>query len=287
MLILINLMFQTWRSRRLYQTLISMLSVMVLKMEMSVRTYRLFLTTVTIILMIIIEWSPRQRNKWLRPSDDVNIIEVHNGNSNADEVDYSRSTPPLETSRYLPQNRNGPKIGYMASAATSSEKVVITTSEEPTLKEAVFATLEERDFWVSVIDEGFQSLYGNGTSETNNTNRSQPLPTHVVLKLTHNFDGSVKCVKAFMAGNGNFQDFGKNFCKQYEITSKYVVRSCIFNMTIILNISRSDWDKLFWTFEFWHLLPYIESRPILHVINEKKSSANSDSWLILCRLVVC
>lgn len=81
--------------------------------------------------------------------------------------------------------------------------------------EAMNATLEERNFWREAIKEEFQSLEEKSTWKPDSNSESQPLPTHVVLKIKRNADGSVERFKARIVAGGNFQVYGLNYLETY------------------------------------------------------------------------
>lgn len=67
----------------------------------------------------------------------------------------------------------------------------ITTSDEQTLEEAMSATLEERTLGQVGIDDRFSSLDDQKTWVLSNDSLPTPLPTHLILKVKRDADGSV------------------------------------------------------------------------------------------------
>lgn len=86
-----------------------------------------------------------------------------------ESTDLTTGPDPDETSnnaryrRYPSRKRKKPSAWYMASSAERVGSLTITTSDEPTLKEALSASPGERDLWMSAIEEEFESLKINDT----------------------------------------------------------------------------------------------------------------------------
>lgn len=86
----------------------------------------------------------------------------------------------------------------MVNTAHDSNKCNVTTSDEPTLLEAISATSEELGMCESEIGGDFSSLESNKTWTFDDSPGSQPLPTHVVPKVQRKSDGDVKFFKALL-----------------------------------------------------------------------------------------
>lgn len=93
--------------------------------------------------------------------------------------------------------------------------VKVTTSDEPPLKEAMKATTEEVMKWPAAIDEAFNSVDAKETWELSSASESTKLPTHVVLKIKQNADGSNDHFKARVVAGGNFEVYEKDYMETY------------------------------------------------------------------------
>ena len=120
-----------------------------------------------------------------------------------------------EPSRYPRRTRRQTPAWYIASSAQTSKQVTVTTSDEPTLTEALNATPEERELWKLAIDDEFQSLESKHTWFPDDAPTSQPLPTHVVLKVKRRPDGNIERFKARIVAGGNYQVYGENYKETY------------------------------------------------------------------------
>lgn len=86
-------------------------------------------------------------------------------------------------------------------------KIPTTTSDEPSVKEALNATSAEVKLWREAIDEELGTLQDKGTwSETDDKAAYEPaLPSHLVLKIKRNKHGQAKKFKARIVPGGNRQ----------------------------------------------------------------------------------
>ena len=117
----------------------------------------------------------------------------------------------------------------MASSAQCSDKVRVTTGDEPTLREALNATPEEQALWEAAIQEELDSLESNNAWCPDDSPDSQPLPTHAILKIKRNADGSVERFKARIVAGGNHQTYGLNYKEIYApVVSFTMVRIFLY-----------------------------------------------------------
>lgn len=139
--------------------------------------------------------------------DDTNDLEI-------DQVQVSGNSGSQDNSeiqfQYPRRNRRKPPKWYMATSAETKIETQLTTSDDPTLREAMSATPEERNLWQSAIDADFASLESKQTWKTDDSPGSQPLPTHVVLKIKRQSNGSIDRFKARVVAGGNFQTYGED-----------------------------------------------------------------------------
>ena len=154
-------------------------------------------------------------------SSDDNDAQVEDEDSDAeddgdDDFQNADATPPMpplsSTHRYPRRNRRPPGNWFMAAA---SPNFTVTTADDPTLKEAMNATPEERGIWLNAIDEEFRSIVDNETWEPDDAPKETPLPTHVVLNVKRNAHGGVDRFKARLVAGGNHQTYGLNYLETY------------------------------------------------------------------------
>lgn len=136
---------------------------------------------------------------------------------------------PQEEERYPRRNRQKPQKWYVASSADHKSPFRVTTSDEPTLREAMSATLEEKEMWESAINEEFESLDSKRTWDLDNRQSTQPLPTHVILKVKRKSNGMVDRFKARVVAGGNYQTYGENYKETYApVVSFSLVRIFLY-----------------------------------------------------------
>lgn len=110
-------------------------------------------------------------------NDLFNAIENKSNTSNQ-LIDQDPSSP-----RYPRRERRPPKPWYIASTVKGNSKIVVRTGDDPNLKEAMSATSEERALWDAAIQDELKSLDNKETWERDDNPKSQPLPTHIILKI--------------------------------------------------------------------------------------------------------
>lgn len=114
-----------------------------------------------------------------------------------------------ESRRYPLRTRRKPTKWYEASSANVVRNVAITTGDDPSLREALNATSEEKELWMTAIEEEFQSLHENNTWHSDEFPAHSPLPTHPVLKIKRRADGSVERFKVRIVAGGTFKFMAK------------------------------------------------------------------------------
>lgn len=123
----------------------------------------------------------------------------------------------------------------MASAATS-QFVEVTTSDEPTLREAFSASATEKSLWEAAIQDELKTLDAKGTWILDDSPASQPLPTHVIFKVKRNADGSVQRFKARVVAGGNHQTFGQDYMETYAPVVSFSVVGLFLYLTLSLQM---------------------------------------------------
>lgn len=84
--------------------------------------------------------------------------------------------------RYPGRLFHGPSKWYIGSSIRSMSEVMVSNSFEPTLKEAMYASLEKKKLWHSAIDEKLGSLISKNKWFHDDKQDSKPLPTYIILK---------------------------------------------------------------------------------------------------------
>jgi hypothetical protein len=99
----------------------------------------------------------------------------------------------------------------------------VTTSDEPTLREAMKASPQEQALWLQAIEEEFDALDCKGTWVPVLKSHKQALPTHIILKVKRNADGSVDQLKARIVAGGNHQQFGQDYFETYAPAVNFAI----------------------------------------------------------------
>lgn len=101
----------------------------------------------------------------------------------------------------------------------------ITTSDEPTMRTVLTATPTEQSFGQAAIDQELASLEEKKTWKIDEAPGLQPLPTHAILKMKWNADGSVDRLKARVVAAGNHQVYGRDYMETYaQVVASSLVR---------------------------------------------------------------
>ena len=167
------------------------------------------------------------------------------------------TTQPSQPSRYPRRTRRKPQPWYMATSAQCDSNIQVTTSDEPTLREAFNATPQERALWETAIDEELDSLEFNNTWYPDEAPQSQPLPTHAILKVKRKADGTVERFKARIVAGGNHQTYGENYKETYAPVVSFTVvriflylalclRMCIGQLDVKSAFLKGDLDESVW-----------------------------------------
>ena len=157
--------------------------------------------------------------------DDIPAEQVVHEQIQSHELENSNPDDPPEqcidvSSRLPKRNRKKPqRLTYNAGKIHRAEKVItfpITTSDEPTVKEAMNASPPEVEFWIKAIMEELNSLEKKKTwiplGKAIRKGRrwfgpkgERLLPTHVVLKIKRNEHGFPVLSKARLVAGGHMQ----------------------------------------------------------------------------------
>ena len=149
-----------------------------------------------------------------------------------------------EEPRYPRRDRRKPPKWYMAGAAKSAADIEISTSDEPTLREAMSSSPEEKILWQAAIDDELESLSKKNTCKADSNPQSTPLPTHVVLKIKRHGDGSVERFKAQVVAGGNYQTYGEDYLESYAPVVSFSLVHMFLYLTLCLKLHIAQLDIL-------------------------------------------
>ena len=151
-------------------------------------------------------------------ADSDNVQEENNTSELYTENSSSDNPPPQETDQQAPthryprrDHRPPQRLTFTASNSTPNSQLEVSTSDEPTLREALHSTPVERDLWVQAMEEEIKTLNHMGTWEPVDHAERTPLPTHVVLKVKRNADNTVERFRSRIVAGGNHQVYGYDY----------------------------------------------------------------------------
>ena len=91
------------------------------------------------------------------------------------------------------------------------------------------STPEERELWSKAIEDEFGALDDKDTWEPDDNPESNPLPTHIVLKIKRDSGGDVERFKARIVAGGNHQRYGEDYFETYApVVSFSMVRLFLY-----------------------------------------------------------
>jgi hypothetical protein len=145
--------------------------------------------------------------------------------------------PAAATGRYPQRERRPPPAWMMAAySPTIPTTFDVTTSDEPTLREAMKASPQEQALWLQAIEEEFDALDCKGTWVPDLKSHKQALPTHVILKVKRNADGSVERFKARIVAGGNHQQFGQDYFETYAPVVDFAIVRVFLYIAVCSNM---------------------------------------------------
>jgi hypothetical protein len=103
----------------------------------------------------------------------------------------------------------------MAAKTATRITFIVSTNDEPTLREAVNASPQDRELWLKAIKEEFEALEDKGTWVPDVHSRRQALLTHIILKVKHDTAGNVVRFKARIVACNNHQRYGEEYFETY------------------------------------------------------------------------
>jgi Reverse transcriptase (RNA-dependent DNA polymerase) len=143
--------------------------------------------------------------------------------------------------RYSPRTRKPP--ARMMTAETAQHDVprvadpmrnlVVTTSDDPSVKEATGASLEERDWRLEAISNECDSKDAKGTRMPADVAEGAPSPTHIVLRVKRYPDGMAGRFKARIVASRNHQVYDYD----YTATHAPVVDFTLLRVVLYISLS--------------------------------------------------
>jgi Reverse transcriptase (RNA-dependent DNA polymerase) len=130
----------------------------------------------------------------------------------------------------------------MTAQSKGSHNAEITTSDEPTLREAMNACPHEQGLWLQAIQDEFDALDTKGTWVSDNNSRTYALPTHVVLKVKLDSERMVERWKALIVAGGNHQQYGKDYFETYAPVVDFAIVRVLLHIAMCENMRMAQVD---------------------------------------------
>jgi Reverse transcriptase (RNA-dependent DNA polymerase) len=129
-----------------------------------------------------------------------------------------------------------------AYSPTTQTNFDVTTSDEPTLREAMKASPQVQALWLQAIEEEFDALDCKGTWVPNLKSHKQALPTRVILKVKRNADGLVERFKARIVSGGNHQQICQDYFEKYTPVVDFAIVRVFLYITVCSNMRMAQVD---------------------------------------------
>ena len=170
--------------------------------------------------------------------EENNVDELPTDTPSNDHPPPQETHPQPPSHRYPRRDRRPPQPWWTLTTSTSASnsQLQITTSDEPTLREALHSTPVERDLWLQAIEEETKALNHMGTWEPADHAEHAPLPTHVVLKVKRNADGTIERFKSRIVAGGNHQVYGYDYMETYAPVVDFSVVRLFLYMMLVYNL---------------------------------------------------
>jgi Reverse transcriptase (RNA-dependent DNA polymerase) len=114
--------------------------------------------------------------------------------------------------------------------ADPMRNLVVTTSDDPSVKEATGASLEGRDLWIAAISNEYDSKDSQGTRMPVDVAEGAPSPTHIVLRVKRYPDGVAGRFKARIFASRNHQVYDYD----YTVTHAPVVDFTLLRVVLYI-----------------------------------------------------
>lgn len=152
-----------------------------------------------------------------------------------------RADEVSQTSRYPTRHRK-PLAWTITNAAKYCNYIAITTSDEPTLAEAMSATPKKLVMCLTAIGNEFESLNSKETWKLDDSQRQEALYSHVVLRVKRKSDGSTEPFKARIVANRNFQYHSNDYFESYAPDASFPLVRIFLCLVLYLNMFIAQLD---------------------------------------------
>lgn len=157
-------------------------------------------------------------------SIDTNTISADAQQVSGHESEQQRSIGKLrrsERSRKAPELLTYDREDSKRHYANTVISVPLTTSDSPTMRQAMSSTSQERNLWLSAIQDEFNGLENRCTWKVagnlrQNHKNENILPSHIILRIKRNENGHPIRFKARIVVGGNYQVKGRDFDTVYS-----------------------------------------------------------------------
>ena len=176
-------------------------------------------------------------------NDDSGQAESAHGGSSDDEEEPS-SGAASKYQRYPGLARTRKPTSSLWRGAFAALEVDITTSDSPTLREALSATPTEHDLWIQSIEDEFKSLEDKGTWRLveNGCDVGSALPTHTVHNVKRLAGGIFERCKTRVVAGGNHQTFGVDYFETHAPVVDFATVRFFLRLAVIMSWKRAQID---------------------------------------------
>jgi Reverse transcriptase (RNA-dependent DNA polymerase) len=178
---------------------------------------------------------------------EVGVNDGEEGGASRDDADPAFREPAR---RYSPRTRKPP--ARMMTAETAQYDVpcvtdpmrnlVVTTSDDPSVKEATGASLEERDWRLEATLNEYNSKDAKGTRMPVDVAETAPSPTHIVLRIKRYPDGMADRFKTRIVAGGNHQVYGYDYAETYAPVVNFTLLRVVLYIALSLQTYMAQVD---------------------------------------------
>jgi hypothetical protein len=167
----------------------------------------------------------------------------------APRVDADSASP--EPARRFPHRTRKPPARMMTAetaqhdvprVADPMRNLVVTTSDDPSVKEATGASLEERDWRLEAMLNEYNSKDAKGTRMPADVAEGAPSPTHIVLRIKRHPDGVAGRFKARIVASRNHHVYDYNYTATHAPIVDFTLLRVVLYIALSLqtNIAQVD-----------------------------------------------
>lgn len=118
----------------------------------------------------------------------------------------------------------------------------ISTSEDPTIDDAISSSPGKQEMWENAIKDEFQSLRERKTRIRDDSPLFQQFPSHDVLNIKRLSDGSVDRLKCRLVAGCIFQKYGEAHMKTHALVDSFALVKIFLYLTMTENMYMSQID---------------------------------------------